>query len=42
MLRRSIAAALHPDDGESSSMRIVEYVLAFVALLAAGFLAFVR
>jgi len=42
MFRRTIAAALHPDDGESSSMRVVEYFLAFLALAAAGILAFLR
>ena len=40
MFRRAIAA-LHHDDGESS-MRVVEYFLALLALAAAGILAFVR
>jgi hypothetical protein len=41
MFRRTLANAFQSDDGETS-MRRVEYFLAFVALAAAGILAFLR
>ena len=40
MFRRTLAA-IHTDEGETS-MRLVEYFLAFIALAAAGILAFIR
>jgi hypothetical protein len=40
MFRRTLAA-IHSDEGETS-MRLVEYFLAFIALAAAGILAFIR
>jgi hypothetical protein len=40
MFRRALAA-IHSDEGETS-MRLVEYFLAFTALAAAGILAFIR
>jgi hypothetical protein len=41
MIRRTIAATFHPDDGDVS-MRVVEVFLALLALVAAGILAFLR
>jgi hypothetical protein len=41
MFRRTLANANHSDEGETS-MRLVEYFLALVALAAAGILAFLR
>jgi len=40
MFRRTLAA-IHTDEGETS-MRLVEYFLAFIALAAAGILTFIR
>jgi hypothetical protein len=41
MFRRTIAAAFSPEEGDRS-MRLVEWFLAGLALVAAGFLAFIR
>jgi hypothetical protein len=41
MIRETIASAIRSDEGEGS-MRVVELVLAIVAVIAAGILAFVR
>lgn len=41
MIRQAGLPVTH-DDGEEPSMRYVEYVLAFVAVFAAGVLAFIR
>ena len=41
MIRETIASAILSDEGERS-MRVVELVLAIVAVIAAGILAFVR
>lgn len=41
MNRETIASAIRPEEGEGS-MRVVELVLAVMAVVAAGILAFVR
>jgi hypothetical protein len=41
MIRHTILTAIEPDE-EERSMRVVELVLAIVAMVAAGVLAFIR
>jgi len=44
MIRHQVIAATHADESdlEDRSMRIIEYAIAFVALVVAGILALVR
>ncbi|HEY7133293.1 MAG TPA: hypothetical protein VH440_13650 [Candidatus Limnocylindrales bacterium] len=41
MIRETIAAVAHPEDGDRG-MRLVEVVMAIIAVVAAGVLALIR